>query len=248
MRRNGTRLVLFELGNHVDVIGEAVGGAVGDFEVGGVFEEVDGAHLDAEDVEAGALAEVGQEFLAAVGVDEGNLLIENDFGGFAAREADAFEQPAHEDDQQVGGQEGGVAGGHAEAVDDADADDDEEVGHFAHGHGGGAVADHAEDGEEAEGEADFDAEVLEREEEEVDDGGEEEEGEVVVAAVRLAVVEAVGYHPAYQKVEGETQEEVPKVGTVEEGDAEEVVAGYLFAEFLGDVGVVGLLKEKHFEL
>lgn len=67
--------ILFEFGDHIDVVGHAVGGNVGDFQVSGVFQEIDAAHLDFCHIESGASLDVGHEKVVVLGFDKVDLLV-----------------------------------------------------------------------------------------------------------------------------------------------------------------------------
>ena len=66
-------LPFLELGNHVDVVVLEVVGDVGCLQKRRIPKKIDASNLYANNVKPCALAQVGQKFLAASGVDEGKL-------------------------------------------------------------------------------------------------------------------------------------------------------------------------------
>ena len=155
----------------------------------------------------------------------------------------ALENPSHDDEDDVHkencddayaipvvGLRVVVAVGYG--IDHAQGYEHEKVSHLANGHGLGAEAHDAKDGEEAHGSAYVHALALHEAHEQEDTHGHEDEDERIVAAMAAREIEAAGYDSHYDEVDQETQRQGDELLGVEEREAE------LLTKLIVDLGEV----------
>ena len=183
---------------------------VADADHGHIAEEVDGADIDLDHLDAKALLEVGNELGAALRGDEFDAVVLHESRG-AGLDVELAEPYCQRDDG-IGEQH--LEDGHidGDGIDEREGDDDEEIGHLADGHRIRAVTHDGEDTEESDADTHgglalqvFEYEYHEEDDEE-DGHRDEHEREVEVAPATLTVIQAVDDEPGEHDVDQQADE------------------------------------------
>ena len=201
-------------------------------------EKVHVAYLQGLHLDSYSLLYVGHKFLPAFRDNVLNPVIKHNLGcepSLAGPSREVFQHRQEDDYQNVGQNELRIGNVQCQAVDYRHGDDHEEICHLPHRHRLRPVSYHPEYGEEAQSKAYLQLDALHQEYEEEHGRRKGQESDAIFVPAVLLPVNKICDHPAHEKIEGESQEQVVEIGKFKKRHSEEGGSvGNCVAEFLGD--------------